>query len=393
MGELQDFVAELLERRGAASERLEADGLEVLAPEPLREALGWPELAQLSFGAQRSDHAIRIGLEGDWLDRFGALLGENGRWAERQVTLTDAPQTPADPQRVLDRALDLPNAVWRFQGLTATFTRCLILAFRYSALSDEKREGLLWIGFNLATGAVVDEVVARLRSVLARESQWQPPEVAARHAAGPGWERTVLQARVRALLDHRIQLELEPFLRATRRRLERDRGRVHAYHDDLRAAAMKRLAALAGADEDKAQADRRREQLRVAAIEREYQAKLDDLRHHYAMRVVAEWVQALELYVPVQRFDVLIRRRKGERRIRLDWHPLARLAEPPPCDWGLGLDRTRLVCDEKLHLTEPAGQAPCPSCVKQWCRACDPARCPRCGLAVKRGDCGVVRMS
>jgi 2-polyprenyl-6-methoxyphenol hydroxylase-like FAD-dependent oxidoreductase len=48
-----------------------------------------------------------------------------------------------------------------------------------------------------------------------------------------------------------------------------------------------------------------REEMRVAAIEREYRAKLDDLRRNYALRVMVEWVQTLELYVPVQRFDVL----------------------------------------------------------------------------------------
>ena len=117
---------------------------------------------------------------------------------------------------------------------------------------------------------------------------------------------------------------MEPFLRAMRRRLERDRNRVHAYHDDLRSASLKRLAALARADGERAEADRRRETLRVEAIEREYRAKLDDLRRNYALRVTVEWVQALDLYVPVQRFEVLIRRRKGERVVRLDWHPLVR---------------------------------------------------------------------
>ena len=47
--------------------------------------------------------------------------------------------------------------------------------------------------------------------------------------------------------------------------------------------------------------------------------------------------------------------------------------------WGLGLERARLACDEHLHLTEPAGQSPCPSCAKAWCRACHPKACPRCG--------------
>jgi hypothetical protein len=391
MGELRDFVAEMLERQGAAVAPLEPDGLEVLAPDPVREAMGWPELARLGFGTRRPDHAIPIGLEGDWLDRFGALLGGHGRWAERQVVPPDSSAAPGDPERVLEHALDLPNAVWRFQGLTATFARCLVLAFRYTATSDEKREGLIWCGFNLATGAVVDEVVTRLRSVMA-EQEWQAPEPAVRLGAGPGWDSAKLQSRLRPLLDHRLRQELEPFLLAMRRRLERDRNRVHAYHDDLRAASIKRLGALAGIKGEKSEGERQREKLRVAAIEREYRAKLDDLRHNYALRITVEWVQTLELYLPVQRFDVLVRRRKGERLIRLDWHPLVRLMEPPPCDAGLGLGQTRIVCDEKLHLTEPACQAPCPSCGKGWCRACHPALCPRCRHPVKRGDEGLIRI-
>lgn len=388
MSDFRDFVAEMLERQGAAVEVLEPDQLEALIPQSLQETTGWPELARLGFGPQRPDHAIPIGLEGDLLERFGSLLGEHGRWAERQVTLPDPMDAPADPDRAIGRALELPNAVWRFQGLTPTFTCCLVLAFRYTAVSDEKREGLIWLGFNLATGAAVDEIVARLRPVLAQEPQWQVPSAAARLAAGPDWDSTVLERRVRPLLDYRVRRELEPFLRSLRRRLERDRNRVHAYHDDLRNMALKRLSSLA--EGEKSEADRQRERLRIAAIEREYHAKLDDLRHNYALRITVEWVQALKLYLPVQRFEVLVRRRKGERLIRLDWHPLVRRAEPPPCDWGMGFDRVRLVCDEKLHLTEPSGQDPCPFCGKAWCRACHPARCPRCGETNKRGDSGLM---
>jgi hypothetical protein len=380
MGELRDFVAEVLERRGAAVEAIEPDGLEVLAPEPLRKALGWPELARLGFGAQRPEQAIPIGLEGDWLDRFGALLGEDGRWSERQIL--GGPASCGDPQRILEHSIDLPNAVWRLQGVTATFTRCLLLAFRYTALSDEKREGLVWLGFNVVTGAVIDDIAARLRRLQAQDVDWQPPDPEIRVAAGPGWDGATLESRVRLLLDGRVKSELEPFLRAMCRRLERDRSRVHGYHDDLRRTSLKRLTALAGAEGEKAEADRRRETMRVAAVEREYRAKLDDLRRNYALRVTVDWVQALALYVPVQRFGVLIKRRKGERLIGIDWHPLVRAIEPPLCEAGLGLGRTRLVCDDKLHLVAPAGQAPCPSCGKAFCRACHPTVCPRCGADV-----------
>jgi hypothetical protein len=378
MDQLRDFVADILERRGAAVEAPEPEVLEVLSPEPLQQAMRWPELARLGFGVQRRDGTIAVGLEGDWLERFGALLGDRGRWAERQLILPGPAASPADPERLLDRGIELPNAIWRLRDHTVTVSRCLILWFRYTAISDEKREGLIRIGYNLGTGAVLQSILDRLFPMLAAETPWQPPEPSVRVAAGPGWNGNKLADRVHPLLEVCVRKELEQFLHGMRRRLERDRNRVHAYHDDLRDAALARLSALAGVTGEKAEGDRRREALRVAAIERAYQSKLGDLRHNYALRVTVEWVQALELYVPVQRFDVLIRRRKGERLIRIDWHPSVRMIEPPPCEWGPGDDRVRLVCDEQLHLTEPAGQAPCPSCGKAWCRACH-GGCPRCG--------------
>jgi hypothetical protein len=117
----------------------------------------------------------------------------------------------------------------------------------------------------------------------------------------------------------------------------------------------------------------------LGAATGKYRAKLDDLGHNYALRIATEWVQALELTVPVQRLELLIRRRKGERTIAVDWHPFAKTAEAPRCEAGVGTSRVRLVCDDNLHLTEPAAQGPCASCGKPFCRACSPGACPRCG--------------
>ena len=41
--------------------------------------------------------------------------------------------------------------------------------------------------------------------------------------------------------------------------------------------------------------------------------------------------------------------------MRPDWQPSVRFMEPPPSDWGPGLRRSRLVCDDQLHLTDLAG--------------------------------------
>ena len=281
----------------------------------------------------------------------------------------------------MDRVLDLPNAVWRFRGQRSSWTRCLLIAFQMTAVSDEKRENNLWIGFNVGTGAALGQAFNRLRASFENHA-WQAPVPAVREAAGPGWDVATLEARVRATLDASAHAELAPFLRSMQRRLARDHARLHSYHDDLRRESLTRLPALEGVEGPKAEADRRREHQRIAAIEREYLNKLGDLQHKYALRVTLDWIQTLELFVPVQRLEVLIRRRKGERVVQIDWHPLVRLAEPPLCEWGRGLNSTRLVCDERLHLTEPAGQDPCPGCAKPFCRACHPTECPRCGRAV-----------
>ena len=286
---------------------------------------------------------------------------------------------PNSPERLIERALQLPNAVWRLASSNQTWTRCLLLAFRYSATSDEKRDGLIWLGFNLGTGSVLDEaLLTRLGAQLADGTPWLVPDAQAlKEASASSLDGAGLAARVPPLLERLVQDDLEAFLRSMRRRLDRDRGRVHAYHDELRQTALAKLGKLRSATSEKAAADRQREILRVQAIEREYAAKIDDLRHKYALRIEAQWVQGLVLVAPVQRFELLIKRRKGERIVSMDWHAAVRLLETPLDEAGLGLDASRLVCDEHLHLTSHAGQT-CPSCSRDRCRACHPSSCPRC---------------
>ena len=82
--------------------------------------------------------------------------------------------------------------------------------------------------------------------------------------------------------------------------------------------------------------------------------------------------------MPVQRFAVRIRRRKAERVIHLDWNPLARRLETPPCEFSYSADRPRLVCDDALHLVTAEGLSPCADCGRVFCRACHRDRCPKC---------------
>lgn len=376
-GRMQRFVAALLTEAGALAEPVEPDGLEVLAAPPLQQALGIGELSRFGFGPALPDGAQRIGIESDWLARFEQLVGERGRYTRevRRLAVRRAPEH----EQLLEQELDLENAVYRLLGAAPAWTRYLVPTFRVTALSDEKREGLLGLPINLATGAMPDAMLARLEE---REDWFEPDaepqeETVPEDAALPSdWPPERLAERIRQALPWRADAALATFVKGLQRRLARDLDRLHAYHNDLHHEAALRAAQLAAGD-----AGRQREAQRIAAIAQDYRAKLDDLGRKYALRVTARWVQTLDLVLPVQRLTVQIRRRKAERVMTLDWNPLIRRLESPPCEASWSAERPRLVCDEALHLVVPAGLAPCPSCGRGYCRACHPRACPKCGHA------------
>ena len=368
MGRMQSFVADLLTQQGALVEPIEPEGLEVLAPPSVQQALGVNELSRLGFGATLPAGAERVGIESDWLDRFGRSIGEHGRYT-RLVLSPDAP-TPSDPQRILEHALAVDNAAFRLIDVVPAWTRYLILDFRYAAVSDEKRDGILQLGVNLATGALPDAVLGQIMSGAGAGADAALPADA---DLPPDWERIRLLELMNRALYPRLDTALAPFVKGLRRRLGRDQERLYSFHNDLHREAMQRLSQLAEGD-----AGRQREQKRSEAIQREYTAKLHDLSRQYAMRVAVEWVQTLELVMPVQRFAVRIRRRKAERVIHLDWNPLARRLETPPCEFSYSADRPRLVCDDALHLVTAEGLSPCADCGRVFCRACHRERCPKC---------------
>jgi len=367
----RDFAARLLEYDGALVETINPEGLEAMLPAPVQHTLHAPEFVRLGFGAELPPEVQRVSLESDWLDRFGQLLGERGRWLQRVVHVPLP--TLSHPERIVEHGLVLQNAIYRLSRVTPAWTRSLILLLRYTAISDEKRTGIIKFGLNLANGSAmdpcVDDLLTAALSVESAAGASVPPDA----QLPPDWPATRLHTVVTRALPARVQAHLKLFLQGMQRRLERDLERVHEYYTGLRQEAWQRL--------HKQHTDSARERLRLESAEREYQAKVADLRQKYDLRVTVELEQTLILTSPVQRLELTIKRRKGERRVALDWHPLTRRLDPPPCEWSYTAEITRVVCDDALHLVSPAGHDPCAQCGKSYCRACQPRRCPKCGQA------------
>ena len=249
------------------------------------------------------------------------------------------------------------------------WTRYLILLFRYTAMSDEKREGIVSVGVNLNHGSSIDSFAGELL-----HAALDPRAIAVVSPAAKDcpqdWSAARLKAYVNRVLPGRIHDHLNLFLQGMQRRLDLDLERVFEYYNGLRQESIAKLK--------KQKSDSAREKLRIEATAREYHAKIADLKQRYDLRVKVEFSQVMEISSPVQRIDLVIKRRKGERKISLDWNPLVREIEQPPCEWGYTSEPTRIVCDEALHLVSPAGHAPCTHCKREYCRACHPRQCPKC---------------
>jgi len=377
---MQRFAASLLAQAGGLVEPVEPDGLEMLAPAPLQEALGVGELCRLGFGPTLPPGAERVGIESDWLGRFDRVMGPHGRWSRRELPAAGR-RTP-DAAALLDQELALDNATFRLLDAAPAWTRYLLLDFRFTAISEEKREGTRRLAINLATGAMPDALMEQLAPLLGagsaadRAADGRAMDDAPRDLPAD-WSPARLAGQVQRALPSRIEQALTPFTKGLERRLTRDQDRLHAYHDDLHREAMARVAQLPEGD-----VGRERQALRAAAVARDYQAKLDDLARKYALRVTTVWVQTLELVTPVHRLTVQIKRRKAERVVQMDWNSVARRLELPPCEASWSTERPRLVCDDALHLVAPSGFAPCPGCGRPFCRACHETQCPRCGRPV-----------
>jgi hypothetical protein len=375
MSDLRTIVARTLAAEGAIVDAIEPDGLEIVAPPHVQKALSIPEWSRIGFGEDLPAQTMRVSIESDWAERLELLMGERGRYAHAFLQERPHPIPQEQFEKLVRRDFVLQNATFRLGRPEETRACYLLLAYRVTASSDEKREELCSMGINESNGALAEGLLAPVLGTLRSlaDSGKTPPDEAAPEGA---WPVQKVQSSASRLLLPRIRAQLAPFLSGMERRMARDLERLHAYHTDLRLEIARRMAEKKrkGEDPDAQASDR----MRLETVEREYHAKVADLKHKYAMVVEVRLLQAFRVNMPVRRAEVIVLRRKGSRQTHLDWNPAARKLDQLPCEGCWSPARRYFVCDDRLHWVCPSCLSPCLSCGKEFCRACHLAKCPRC---------------
>jgi len=362
--QLIDTVAEVLELSGCAVEK-NGEYLEALVPGEIAKTLHTPELAKLYFNPE---HAKQDGelvtFQSDFVDRLFVLMQGAGNYARltlHNLYLKQSTRSAAEQRFAvlngLGRALDAMERRLSY----AQFN------FKYTAVSDEKKEGLVSTIINEQTLAEASDMAAQL--------SWAELTETSHHAELPSHSFHDLYAAACRSVESSIGRELSEFTKSLNRRLQRDIGRLSEYYESLGAEIRRKIArrSLEGKE-------REDEEARIRATELELERKIVDQREKYAMKINVEPVNFLRIFMPVMAVNFEVRFRKAVREILLIWNPLTKDFETLVCQGcATGLYRF-YVCEEKLH-TICADSFKCAGCGRNICRACHPKKCPKCGMA------------
>ncbi|MBM4331397.1 MAG: hypothetical protein FJ117_09270 [Deltaproteobacteria bacterium] len=362
---LPEVLSDILTLQGAVLEKTPDDCLEFLAPPVLSEMLGIPEHGKMSFAYQPAPgEAISAAYDSDLFRAIARLFPEKNQLA---MALYPSPAlNMAKMSGSVEEKIVLANATFRLKQTESRAIRYLLGFFKYTALSDEKREGLMSLlvnELNLSTSAAGE----RLTEIMGALQEADPDKK-------PNPEITKVFQAARSAAALAVVEELGPFGQSLNKRLNRDIKRVFEYYETIKIETQKAMEKKALSGEQSVEKQREK----VNAIETEKRWKIQDLISKYALNIRIELVAFIVVETQSPVFWIEIKRRLSSRPFPLTYNPLLRKWDPLPCESCFYPRGGYSICDDKLHIICSACFKKCSQCGKPFCSACHKHGCPRC---------------
>jgi hypothetical protein len=360
--QLLETVGRVLELQGAEIEANE-EHLEALMPPALAQALHLPEMAKLYFnpGTAQSDGEL-ITFQSDFLDRLFAMVQASGNCAH--LAMPDL-YLKKGADEAAEQNFTVLNGLGRSLGSREQRLAYALCNFKYTAVSDEKKEGLAATIINELTlsalpARALDLYLSQAKETLPQSNLERQPFGKVYHAACKS---------AQASITH----ELADFHKSLNRRWQRDLKRLQEYYQELLDEIERKIKrrGLEGKELEN-------EQARTRATQLELEKKIADQREKYHMKITVEPVNLLRFELAVRTVSYEARFSKASRELTLVWNPLLKDFESLPCEsCSTGLHAFWL-CEQKLHVL-CAACFRCPQCERKVCRVCHRKQCPKCG--------------
>jgi hypothetical protein len=326
-----DFACRFFKARGGI---VEDQGLtrDILLPEGAAQSLGMDEFfrvgpEEIVEQGRPKVHAVQ--LHTPLLDRMLSLAGESAPFARAELKF-DYIKTQGFDRLIADR-FQFHKSKVRVMKTGEARTRYLILTCRYTAQSDEIKQGLVEICVNLDTGVVIPDMAQGLASV--------QKEFSVKKARGLNEKeieaiRTVVSRYGQDLVKDR----LTSFVDSMNRRFQRDTASLDAYYQALE-TEMRQNLNRSGLSQDLV---REREE-KIAMIPAELAAKKKDLLNKYGIRIDFKPAAALYLTSACVRVFARLISGRSNTDFTLIYNPVTKDMDPVACQscgagtYGLGL--------------------------------------------------------
>lgn len=361
--QLIDAVAEILELSGAAIEKTNTR-LEALLPEAVSKTLHTNEQVTLYFNdGDMPGPGDLITFQSDFVDRLFTLMQETGNYAH--LSLKDL-YLKQGAKAAAEQRFTVLNGLGQSLDANARRLSYALFNFKFTAVSDEKKEGLVSTVVNEHTLAEATTIAAQLGWVESVEAPF-PVDLVCQTF------HEVYRAACRTV-ELTIRRELSDFLKSMNRRLQRDIGRLTGYYGSLTNEIRRKIErrGLEGKE-------REDEESRIRVTAAELERKAVDLREKYALKITVEPINLLRLFMPAVVVNFEVRFRKLAREIPLVWNPLMKDFEATPCQGCASGLYSFHVCEDRLHVI-CVDCFKCAGCGRNVCRVCHSSKCPKCGM-------------
>lgn len=370
---LPEVIADILTLEGGLLERTEDGCLEFVVPPSLSKTLGIPEHGKLNFVYHSFDESTTTAsYESEFFRSIERLFSERGNTA-KAVYSSQLPNIEKISKWVSEK-IALSNATFRLQKVENQRVAYALTFFKYVALSDEKREGILSLLINeqnLSTFALNGSLTAF----------WEDLKEADEILTRSEGISNALQAGLSAA-SVMVKEEFKPFIKSLERRLNRDIKRVFEYYEtlkvEIRKAYEKKFFPGKDSPEEQNEEGKRILSEKLDAVEGEKKWKIQDLVSKYALNIRIEPVCIIDIQTESLVLWLEIKRRLSSRTFLLTYNPFLKKVDFLPCESCFYPRGTYYICDEKLHILCATCFRKCPDCGKQYCSACHPEGCPRC---------------
>ncbi len=369
MTDLYHYTIEFLRHNGAIVEEKNGS-LEVVLPAEPAKTLQIEEYSNLVFSHEEESGTL-VSFDSELFKKLPAIFGEKGRFS---VVNIPSPQIRVEKikKRITDKII-FNNAVFNVGKSEEKAISYLFAFFKYTAFSDEKREGIVSMlinEFNLSASKFEIDQLDVLTDVFSDSLGNIKKQD----------NRNVLNA-VCIASKNLINEELEDFTQSAKRRLNRDTKRVHEYYHALIFETDQFIKKKLVQKEHKTK-EMKQAISKIKAIETELNWKLSDLISKYSISIKIEPISFIRVKTVAPIFWLTIKRRKMTRLFPLSYNPILKAFDNLPCESCFNPEKVHWACDDKLHIVCSKCFAPCAKCGKSYCKVCHKNKCPKCGFAV-----------